>query len=788
MPALSKYGHNDIAYSLQEGGTTVWSNGTYVSCSDISRIDELKRTAMTKRNTRNGLKPKKEVPRQKAREAAPAAPPQAREIPVWKKLLFAAASVVAFFTLLELALWLVGVTPLIEREDPSRGFSGIVTVFERVGDVYQTRRAAAEQTFNDQSFLAEKPVGGVRIFCLGGSSSYGFPWGAEAAFTSILGEVLTASHPELHVEAVNASGVSYGMHRLNIVADELLAYKPDIFIVYSGHNEFIEPAFFESLKHRSAFRMRVEYELSHSRVYSGMRAAFESVAKKKRSTGSDIDVDVRRDETRTFAPEEKEAIVAEYRWRLERLVRRAEEAKIKVILVTVPANLSQWRPQASAGIAALTKDDREKWSAALVSGQRRFNAGDFQAAAAQLEQAARLAPAHAETQFLLGQAFERLSRFDDARVAYQRACDADASPIRRVSEINQAIRGVCYERGALLVDADQVFEQCSEHGLVGFNLIEDYVHPTRAGHELVAWCLWDAIEREGWLGSQSAANRMLFDQVIAQRRGRPIKTNAVWFFNQGVVLQNQGRAEAAIEKYREALAVLPDYQAAIHNLGGLLCDTGHTAEAIGLLERLVEIDPKGSEAHYNLANALQRLERLEEAVAHYQEALRLRPNHAGVHNNWGMALQKLGRFEEAVMHYQEALRLRPDDINVRCNLASALRSLGRFQEAVTQYQEALRFRPNDAAAHRSLGDVMQKLGLSEEAAAHHAEALRLEPNGRATDHYANGSPSHADELRTDAATSELASETPYFESDRRPLLPWSPLHAAFARRRRHGVR
>ena len=160
---------------------------------------------------------------------------------------------------------------LIEQEDPFLGFSGMVKVFQREGPIYRTQPATRGMTFNDQSFLAEKPANGLRIFCLGGSSSFGFPWGAEAAFTSIVGEALAATHPERQVEAVNASGVSYAMHRLNIVADELLAYKPDVFLVYSGHNEFIEPAFFDALKHRSTLRTRLEYALSYSRVYSGMR-------------------------------------------------------------------------------------------------------------------------------------------------------------------------------------------------------------------------------------------------------------------------------------------------------------------------------------------------------------------------------------------------------------------------------------------------------------------------------------------------------------------------------------
>ena len=144
------------------------------------------------------------------------------KIATWKKLLFSAITCLAFFGLLELGLRLAGVPTLLEQEDPFRGFSGLVKVFQREGPIYRTQPATRGLTFNDQSFLAEKPANGLRLFCLGGSSSFGFPWGAEVAFTSIVGEALAATHPQRKVEAVNASGVSYAMHRLNIVADELL--------------------------------------------------------------------------------------------------------------------------------------------------------------------------------------------------------------------------------------------------------------------------------------------------------------------------------------------------------------------------------------------------------------------------------------------------------------------------------------------------------------------------------------------------------------------------------------
>lgn len=686
---------------------------------------------MSRRRKKNSLEPEKATPPKKAGEGTPPGLGSARRMPVGKKMLFSAVVSIGFLGLAELVLWLAGAPSLIEREDPFRGFSGIVTVFERNGDVFRTRAVSAKDTFNDQSFLVDKPAGGVRIFCLGGSSAYGFPWGAEAAFTGILGDVLAASHPQLHIEAVNASGLSYGMHRVNLVADELLGYEPDIFIVYSGHNEFVEPAFFEALKHRSVVRTRGEYLLAHSRVYAAMRSAFESLAEANASTRDDFGTLVRRDETRVFSAQEKAAIVAEFRWRLERLVSRARKAGVKVVLVTVPANLRQWRPQASTGLAALTEDRRREWSEAFASAKRRLQAGEFEAAAADLEEAARIAPSHAETQFLLGQACEKLGRFDEARLAYGGACDADASPIRRVSGINDAIREMARQQGVLLLDADRIFEQQSEHGLVGYNLIEDYVHPTRAGHELIAWHLWEAMEQAGWFGDKANARREVFDEVLVKRHRRPERKTAVWLYNQGVALQNQGQWEAAIEKYREAFAMMPNHEGTVHNLSALLIDTGRSAEAVGLLKRLVELNPDLGEARYNLGNALQDLGRFEEAIKNYEEAARLRPAFADIHVSWGITLQKLKRCEEAIGHYQRALELKPDDPNAHNNWGIALQSLGRFEEAVAQYQEALRLRPELAAAHNNWGLTLESSGRFDEAAAHYQQALQLKPDDAA---------------------------------------------------------
>ncbi len=614
------------------------------------------------------------------------------------------------FTIFEIGFWAAGMPRLLETEDPFKGFSNLVSAFEREGDVYRTRRAIADSTINDQSFRVEKPQNGVRIFCLGGSSSYGFPWNAEAAFGGVLADALTASHPKLSVEVVNASGLSYAMHRVNIVADELLAYEPDIFIVYSGHNEFVEPALFEALKEQGSTRTRLEYMLAHSRVYAGMHKLITSQRVTNQGTTAIFDAHVRRDQSRVYLPVEKKAIVAEFHARLERLVGRAKDSGVRVLLATVPCNQSEWRPEKSATGAAVSAADIERWRRFTRSGRESLNQREFDAAASEFEQAIRIAPDHAESHFLLARAYEGLEQWELAREQYRLACDLDVSPARRVSAINEAIRSIGQKQDVLVVDLDAIFEEHSENGLVGFNLIEDYVHPTPEGHELIAWHLWDAMEQAGWLNGKGRAIRNVFDRVIAERNSKPMsKPSATWVQNQGILFWKQGNTQAAIQKFREAVELAPEYAGVMVNLASLLNNVGQYEEALTTIRRALEIDPNHPGGHSALAASLARAGNVPEAETHFKEALRLQPQSAEIHCAYANMLQGIERIEEAETRYREALRLEPDYTDAHNGLAIALIRKGEPEKALPHLQEALAIDPENEIARRNLTTLMEQL-------------------------------------------------------------------------------
>jgi tetratricopeptide (TPR) repeat protein len=198
--------------------------------------------------------------------------------------------------------------------------------------------------------------------------------------------------------------------------------------------------------------------------------------------------------------------------------------------------------------------------------------------------------------------------------------------------------------------------------------------------------------------------------------------------NLGLVPLEQGRMDAAVAQFREALRINPAYGEAHYNLGNALRQQGHTDEAIAQYRDAVRTAPDLAAARYNLGIVLLQQGRTDEAIAQFREALRINPSYAEVHGNLGAALFQEGRTDEAIAEFREALRINPADANAHNNLGSALLQQGYAEEAMTQYRDALRLNPALAGAHNNLGSALLQEGRTNEAVAAFGEALRLNPS------------------------------------------------------------
>ncbi|HEY4283488.1 MAG TPA: tetratricopeptide repeat protein [Chthoniobacterales bacterium] len=157
-----------------------------------------------------------------------------------------------------------------------------------------------------------------------------------------------------------------------------------------------------------------------------------------------------------------------------------------------------------------------------------------------------------------------------------------------------------------------------------------------------------------------------------------------------------------IALFSRVLAVAGPVNIAYDHLGAALYEQGRITEAVENFRAALRLNPQYPDAHNNLGAALFQLGQREQAFEQIREALRLDPNYARAYNNYGNALQETGRFEEAVNQYEQALRLKPDYWVAHNNLGVTLLKVGRKHDAVYHFREALHLRPDYAVARRNL--------------------------------------------------------------------------------------
>lgn len=206
------------------------------------------------------------------------------------------------------------------------------------------------------------------------------------------------------------------------------------------------------------------------------------------------------------------------------------------------------------------------------------------------------------------------------------------------------------------------------------------------------------------------------------------RDNAVAHNNLGVALGTQGKTDAAMQQFREALRIKADYADAHNNVGLAFWRQARLEEAAAQYRQALQYDPDSAETHSNLGLVLTAQGRTDEAIAQLSEAVRLDPEFAGAHNNLGNALREAGRTQEAIARYEQAMRINPDYADPYNNLGGILAHEGRREEAIVQFQAALRRDPQSVDARSNLALVLTELGKMDEAIGYFSEAVRLGPD------------------------------------------------------------
>ena len=156
--------------------------------------------------------------------------------------------------------------------------------------------------------------------------------------------------------------------------------------------------------------------------------------------------------------------------------------------------------------------------------------------------------------------------------------------------------------------------------------------------------------------------------------------------NLGNAFHGQKKFYMAIQSYKKAIKLNPNYSNAYINLGVTLKDQGKLDEAIEVYNKSILINPHSADAYYNLGNALQYQGKLDEAIKAYDNALSISPNLVDAYINKGTVLNSQENLDAAIDIFNKAISLKINNPEAHQNLSLTLLNSCRYKEGFDEYE------------------------------------------------------------------------------------------------------
>ncbi len=694
----------------------------------------------------------------------------------WRqKLLLIAFGVVVFFlglALAEGALTLFGIGDAYLYQDPFVGFAPGQDLFAKKtladGEVVYATRPEKLAFFNQQQFPAVKSPDAYRIFALGGSTTAGRPYDDKVAFCRWMELYLDAMDPSRDWQAINAGAISYASYRVVLVMKELVRYQPDLFVIYTGHNEFLEERSYSEIIHQNPVLKKVRFWLNSRRFFAVARHAWLGLRQPTDNTDADAsatsanlgdEVETRLDGWTGLDLYHRDdalrrSILEHYEFNLGQMVKIARDHGVDVIFVDPVSNLKDFSPFKSEPSPTLSDDEVAALESSITAGHTRLAAGDPSAALTELESAIALDPEHADLHYTLAKAHFARQDFGAAHDAFVRAKDLDVAPLRALSDVSRLLRAVTEREGLPLIDLPALLEADSRerfgHPILGNEYLLDHVHPDIATHSLIAEQVINTLTKQGIVQPDAswtpAGRQAVYDRIVNNidrsyyaerdlnlskvlgwagkldeaevpllRAAASLDGNPEVYLNLGIIYQKTGRYEEAAPQLARAVELAPESPEANFNLGVVYGYLDQLPQGVEALRTAIHLRPDYPEATYNLGVLLRRQQAFDEAIRFFERTLELKPDADEVHGQLALAYRGQGRFDDAVDAFQRQLERAPDSATARTALGVTYGRQGRFDDALRELQQVIANHPEFAEAHYNLGVVYSQQGLDDDA-------------------------------------------------------------------------
>ncbi len=475
------------------------------------------------------------------------------------------------------------------------------------------------------------------------------------------------------MEVINCGGISYASYRVAALMEELVQYQPDLFVVFSAHNEFLERRTYANMFERSAVGLQLHAALSNTRTYAVADRLFHGGSS---TPANMLPAEVDEELNHTIGPTDyhrdptwRSQVLSHYALNLRRMVALAKRANSKIIFVAPASNESHCSPFKSEFAAEVTDTQRSEVIRLLSQAEREVANGSLDTAVATLTKAKLIAPEFAEIRYRLGQLFMQSGKHADAHLEFMAALNEDVCPLRAIDEISATIRRIGKELNVPVVDFENNLRALSRqawgHECLGDAYFLDHVHPTiEVNRQLALWII-DTLQQAGMIGGDGLQAPQAHDaldaatQRVLERIDR--RAHGVALRNLAKVLHWSGKFAEAAPRAEDALELLVDDPESRYVLADCLHHTGDDSGALAQYELLFSGPKDWGKAYLPYADLLISHGEFARAKPFLMLALLVDPANAYTHYLLGKTHMELGEYRFAIDSLSEANRLYPNE-------------------------------------------------------------------------------------------------------------------------------
>jgi hypothetical protein len=339
----------------------------------------------------------------------------------------------------------------------------------------------------------------IDLVVVGESSAEGVPYQNYVSVGRMIAWQFAKVLPErpIRLKVVARSGDTLEKQHQMLVD---LERRPDIFVIYCGHNEFFSrlwwsrnldyyvdarvPGLWQALWQVLIDRVERSSALCH--------LLRETADSRRRAIPPEPTVERDLIDVPIYTEAEYTTILNDFRRRLDVLVSYAETVGAMPILILPPGNDGDFEPNRSFLPATTMHDQREAFRREFLAA-RLLEASDPIAAIERYRALVNHQPGFAETHFRLARLLEQSGACEEAFEHYAAARNLDGHPMRCLAPFQEAYREVASQHGCIIIDGQSYFHAIGRNGLLDEGLFQDAMHPSLRGQIALAQAVLDAL-------------------------------------------------------------------------------------------------------------------------------------------------------------------------------------------------------------------------------------------------------------------------------------------------------